>query len=60
MAQQVKNPPAMQEIQETQVQSPGREDPLEEEMAIHSSILAWNIPWTENPSPGGHKESHTT
>ena len=41
MAQQVKNPPA---IQETQVQSLGQEDPLEEEMAIHSSILAWKIP----------------
>ena len=40
MAQQIKNPPAMQEIQEMQVQSPGWEDTLEEEMAIHSSILA--------------------
>ena len=40
-AQTVKNPPAMQE---TQVQSLGREDPLEKEMAIHSSILAWKIP----------------
>ena len=40
----VKNPPAMQE---TQVQSLGREDPLEEGMATHSSILAWRIPWTE-------------
>ena len=49
MAQQVKNPPAMQETQETRVQSPGREDPLEEEMAAHSSILAWRIPWTELP-----------
>ena len=37
----------MQEIQETQVQSLGPEDPLEEEMATHSSILAWEIPWTE-------------
>ena len=46
----VKNPPAMQEssaIQETQVQSLGREDPLEKEMATHSSILAWRIPRTE-------------
>ena len=34
-------------IQETQVQSLGGEDPLEEEMATHSSILAWEIPWTE-------------
>ena len=49
MAQEVKNLPAMQEIQEIQVQSLGWEDPLEEEMAIHSSILAWKIPWTEEP-----------
>ena len=49
MAQEVKNLPAMQEIQETQVQSLGWEDPLEEEMAIHSSILDWKIPWTEEP-----------
>ena len=41
----VKNPPAMQE---TQVQSLGQKDPLEKEMATHSSILAWRIPWTEN------------
>ena len=40
---------AMQETQETQVQSLGQENPLEEEMAIHSSILAWRIPWTEGP-----------
>ena len=40
----VKNLPAMKE---TQVQSPGQEDPLEKEMATHSSILAWKIPWTE-------------
>ena len=39
----------MQEIQEIQVGSLGREDPLEEEMAIHSSILAWEIPRTEEP-----------
>ena len=39
----------MQESQETLVQSLGQEDPLEEEMAIHSSILAWEIPWTEEP-----------
>ena len=44
MAQTAKNVPVMQE---TQVQSLGREDPLEEEMAAHSSILAWEIPWTE-------------
>ena len=39
----------MQEMQETQVQSLDQEDPLEEEMAIHSSILAWRIPWTKEP-----------
>ena len=42
----VKNPPA---VQETWVQSLGWEDPLEEGMATHSSILAWRIPWTEEP-----------
>ena len=36
-------------MQETQVWSPGREDPLEEEMATHSSILTWEIPWAEEP-----------
>ena len=46
MAQVVKNPPARQE---TLVQSLAREDPLEKEMATHSSILAWKIPWTEEP-----------
>ena len=46
MAQRVKNPPA---IQETQVQSLDHEDPMEKEMATHSSILAWKIPWTEEP-----------
>ena len=45
----VKNLPAMQEAQEMWVQSLGREDPLEKEMATHSSILAWRIPWTEEP-----------
>ena len=44
MAQMVKNLPA---VQETQVQFLGQEDPLEKEMATHSSILAWKIPWTE-------------
>ena len=39
----------MQETKETQLRSLGREDPLEEEMATHSSILAWGIPWTEKP-----------
>ena len=42
----VKNPPA---TQETQVPSLGQEDPVEKEMAAHSSILAWRIPWTEDP-----------
>ena len=45
----VKNPPAMQELQETWVQSLGWKDPLEEGMATHSSLLAWRIPWTEEP-----------
>ena len=55
----VKNPPAMQETRETHIRSLGQEDPLEEEMATHSSILAWRISWTE---PGGllSKESDTT
>ena len=39
----------MQETQETWAQNLGGEDPLEKEMATHSSILAWEIPWTENP-----------
>ena len=43
----VKNPPAMQQPQETWVQSLGWKDPLEEGMATHSSVLAWRIPWTE-------------
>ena len=46
MAQKVKNLSAMQE---TRVQSLGQEDPLEKEMAIHSSLLIWRIPWTEEP-----------
>ena len=41
--------PAMQELQETWVQSLSWEDPLEKEMAIHWGILAWRIPWTEEP-----------
>ena len=45
----VKNSPAKQKMQETQVQSLGWEDTLEEGMATHSSILAWRIPWTEEP-----------
>ena len=47
VAQQIKNPLSMKETQETQVQSLGQEDPLEEEIAIHYSILAWRILWTE-------------
>ena len=42
-----KNPPARQGTQGTQVQFPGEEDPLEKEMTVHSSVLAWRIPWTE-------------
>ena len=45
----VKNPPAMQEIKEAKVLFLGWEDLLEEEMATCSSILAWRIPWTEEP-----------
>ena len=45
-AESVKNPPAMQE---TKVQSLSQEDPLEKEMVTHSSILAWRIPWAEEP-----------
>ena len=62
VAQSVKKLPA---VQETWVWSLGQEDPLEKEMATHSSILSWKIPWTEEPSgvqgaPGGCKESGTT
>ena len=45
----VKNPLPVQGTQEMQVQSLGLEDPLEQEMATHFSILAWKIPWTEEP-----------
>ena len=51
LAQRVKHLLAMQE---TWVRSLGREDPLEEGMATHSSILAWRIPWTEEPGPTVH------
>ena len=51
----------MEELQDMQVQSLGQEDPLEEGMATHSSIIGWRIPWTEEPgSPWGHKELDTT
>ena len=55
----VKNLPA---TQETQVQSPGQEDPLDKEMATHSNILAWKIPWTEKPGgiqSMGSQKNHT-
>ena len=58
----VKNPPANEEIEGTQVRSQGWEDPLEEGIATHSSILAWRIPWTEGPgelqSVGSHRVRH--
>ena len=57
VAQLVKNLPA---VQETQVWFLGWEDPLEKEMATHSSILAWKISWTEGCSPWGRKELGTT
>ena len=61
VAQMGKNLPA---VQETWVRFLGGEDPLQKEMATHSSILAWRIPWTEQPSglysPWSRKESDTT
>ena len=60
VAQTVKNMAAMQE---TWFRSLGQEDPLEKGMATHSNILAWRIPWTEEPagySPWVHKELDTT
>ena len=53
----VKNPLAKGK---TQVQSLGQEDSLEKRMATHSIILAWRIPWTEEPGPQGPKELDTT
>ena len=55
IAQSVKNLPA---VQETWVQFLGREDPLEKKMATHSSILAWRIPWTEEPGRLQSMRSH--
>ena len=59
MAQSVKSLPAMRE---SWVRSLGREDPVEEEMATHSRILAWEIPWTEGPcglqSMGSQRVKH--
>ena len=49
MAPWIKYLPVMQETQETQVQFLSQEEPLEKKMATHSSILAWRIPWTEEP-----------
>ena len=60
MAQTAENMPAMRE---TWVQSLGQEDPQEQKMATHSSVPAWEIPWTEEASglqPMGRKESDTT
>ena len=60
VAQAVTNPPA---VRETRVRSLGQEDPLEERMATHSSVLAWRVPWTQELagySPRGCKESVTT
>ena len=57
-----KEPACNQEMHEMQVQSLGWEEPLEEKMATHSSILAWRIPWTEEPggllSIGSHRVRH--
>ena len=57
VGQSVNNPSA---VQETQVQSLSREDPLEDEMATHPSILAWRSPWSEEPgrlqSMGSHRD----
>ena len=59
VAQRLKRLPAMRE---TWLQSPGREDPLEKEMATHSSTLAWRIPWMEEPgrlqSTGSQRVGH--
>ena len=59
MAQTVK---CLSTMQETRVQSLGQEDPLEKEMAIHSSTIAWKIPWTEEPgglqSMGSQRVGH--
>ena len=63
MAQWQRNRLPMQEMQEMWVWSFSQEDPLEEEMATHSSILTWEIPWQRSLagySPWGHKESDTT
>ena len=62
VAQLVESPPATQELQEKRVRSMGQEDALEKEMVTHSRILAWRIPWTEEPgglwSIGLHRVGH--
>ena len=62
MAQLVKNLPAVQEKQETRVRFLDQEDPLEKDMTTHSSILAWRIPWMEEPgglqSTGSQRVGH--
>ena len=62
LAQGVKNPPAMQETQEMRVRSVSWKDPLEEGVETHSSDLAWEIPWTEEPgglrSMGSQRVGH--
>ena len=62
MAQWVKNPPAMQETQKMWVQSLDQKDPLEKEMATHSSVLAWKTLWTQEPgglqSKGSQRVGH--
>ena len=62
MAERVKNLLATQETREPRFQSLGQEDPLEEEMATHSTILAWRFPGTEEPgglqSMGSHRVGH--
>jgi len=58
VVQWVKNLPAMQEMQADTSSIPRWEDPLEEGMATHSSILAWRIPWTEEPGMLQSMQSH--
>ena len=58
LVQAATNPPAMEETQETRVLSLGGKDPLEEEMAPHSSCLVWEIPWTVEP--GGLQSMRVT
>ena len=62
MAQLVKNLPAVQKMQELRVLSLGQEDPLEEGVTTHSSVLVWRIPWTEEPgglqSMGSQRVGH--